>query len=176
MKVSVSPIIASLALTLAMSSPGAAHEQVVGKLKIGHPWVREAAEGAPGTYSGIIEIHNDGDEPDRLLGATIEGAGAGVLYKITETNGHFTSQPVEDGLVIPAHGSVEVSPTTYQLKFGKITKALEADTEVDGTLVFEKLRSVPIEFTVEQDDTAPKEDAAPGVDEHSKHAHDHTHS
>ena len=28
-----------------------------------------------------IEIQNDGDEPDRLLGATIEGAGTGVFYK-----------------------------------------------------------------------------------------------
>jgi hypothetical protein len=37
---------------------------LVGKLKIGHPWVREAAEGAPGTYSCIIEIQNDGDEPE----------------------------------------------------------------------------------------------------------------
>jgi copper(I)-binding protein len=55
---------------------------VVGRLKIGHPWVREAAEGALGTYSCIIEIQNDGDEPERLLGATIEGAGTGVLYKL----------------------------------------------------------------------------------------------
>jgi len=173
MKVSVSPIIVSLALAIAMFSPASAHQVVVGKLKIGHPWVHEAAEGAPGTYSCIIEIHNDGDEPERLLGATIEGAGAGALYKLTESNGHFTSQPFEEGLVIPAHGSVELSPTTYQFKFGKITKALTADEEVDGTLVFEKLHSVPITFMVEQDDTAPKEDAASVEDEHSMH--DHTH-
>jgi hypothetical protein len=51
-------------------------------------------------YSCIIEIQNDGDEPERLLGATIEGAGTGVLYKLTENNGHFTSRPFEEGLVI----------------------------------------------------------------------------
>jgi copper(I)-binding protein len=175
MKVSVSSIVASLALVIALSSSGAAHQVVVGKLKIGHPWVHEAVAGAPGTYSCIIEIHNDGDEPERLLGATIEGAGTGVLYKIIENNGHFTSQPVPEGLVIPAHGSVELSPTTYQLKFGKITKTLEADTEVDGTLVFEKLHSAPVVFMVEQDDTAPKEDAPLAEGEHSKHEHDHTH-
>ena len=87
---------------------------VVGKLKIGHPWVREAAEGAPGTYSCIIEIQNDGDEPQRLLGAIIEGAGTGVLYKLTENNGHFTSRPFQEGLVIKPHGSVELPPTAYQ--------------------------------------------------------------
>ena len=33
-----------------------------------------------------------------------------------------------------------------------------ADTMVNGTLVFEKLHSVPVEFIVEEDDTAPKEE------------------
>ncbi|WP_051335578.1 copper chaperone PCu(A)C [Methylocapsa acidiphila] len=172
MKISVSPIIVSFALAAALSSPGAAHQVTVGKLKIGHPWVHEAVEGAPGTYAAIIEIHNDGDEPERLLSGTIEGAGAGVLYKIIEKNGHFTSQPVPEGLVIPAHGSIELAPTDYQLKFGKVTKALEADSEVMGTLVFEKLGSKPVEFMVEQDDTAPKEDAIAAGDEHkASHAH-----
>ncbi len=126
-----------------------------------------AAEGAPGTYSCIIEIQNDGDEPERLLGATIEGAGTGVLYKLTEKDGHFTSRPFEEGLVIQPHGSIELPPTAYQFKFGKITKALVADTMVNGTLVFEKLHSVPVEFVVEEDDTAPKE--APPLAEDGRH-------
>jgi copper(I)-binding protein len=160
MKVGLSLFALAAVLEIGISSPGLAHQVSVGKLKVGHPWVREAAEGAPGTYSCIIEIQNDGDEPERLLGATIDGAGTGVLYKLTENNGHFTSRPFEEGLVIKPHGSIELPPTAYQFKFGKITKALVADTMVNGTLVFEKLHSVPIEFMVEQDDTAPKEDAA----------------
>ncbi len=155
------------ALAIGVSSLASAHQEVVGKLKIGHPWVREAAEGAPGTYSCIIEIQNDGDESERLLGATIEGAGTGVLYKLTESGGHFTSRPFEEGLVIKPHGSIELTPSTYQFKFGRITKTLEADTMVNGTLVFEKLHSVPVEFMVEEDDTAPKED--PTLAEDGKH-------
>ena len=65
------------------------------------------------------------------------------------------------------HGSIELPPTAYQFKFGKITKAIVADTMVNGTLVFEKLHSVPIEFMVEEDDTAPKED--PTLAEDGKH-------
>ena len=102
----ISAITLAAALAIGLASPGSAHQVVVGKLKIGHPWNREAAEGAPGTYSCIIEIQNDGDEPERLLGATIEGAGTGVLYKLTENNGHFTSRPFEEGLVIEPHGSI----------------------------------------------------------------------
>jgi periplasmic copper chaperone A len=72
------------------------------------------------------------------------------------------SKIVEHGFLIKPHGSIELSPTVYQFKFGKIAKALTEDSMVDGTLVFEKLHSVPIHFMVEQDDTAPKEESAPG--------------
>ena len=169
MKVSISAIILAAALAIGLASPGAAHQEVAGNLKIGHPWVREAAAGAPSTYACIIEIKNDGDEPETLLGATVNGAGTGVLYQIIEKDGKFSSKIVEHGLLIKPHGSIELSPSTYQFRFGKVTKALIADSMVDGTLVFEKLHSVPIHFMVEQDDTAPKEDAAPGAEHMDVH-------
>jgi hypothetical protein len=171
MRVSISAITLTVALATGLASPGSAHQETAGNLKIGHPWIREAAAGAPSTYACIIEIKNDGDEPETLLGATVDGAGTGVLYQITEKDGKFSSKIVEHGLLIKPHGSIELSPATYQFKFGKITKALTEDSMVDGTLVFEKLHNVPIHFMVEQDDTAPKEDAAPAQDAmHGDHA------
>jgi copper(I)-binding protein len=174
MKISISALALVAALAIGLASPGAAHQEVAGNLKIGHPWIREAAAGAPGTYAYIIEIENDGDEPGTLLGATVEGAGTGVLYQIIEKDGKFSSKIVEHGLLIKPHGSIELPPDKYQFKFGKVTKALIADSMVDGTLVFEKwgiLFNAPIDFMVEQDDTAPKEDAAPAQDStHGDHA------
>jgi copper(I)-binding protein len=161
MKVSISAVTLAAALAVGLAAPGSAHQEPAGKLKIGHPWVREAAAGAPNTYACIIEIENDGDEPETLLGATVDGAGTGILYQIIEKDGHFSSKIAEHGLLIKPHGSVELPSDKYQFKFGKITKALSADSMVEGTLVFEKLHSVPIHFMVEQDDTTPKEDAAP---------------
>lgn len=152
-------LVAALISGLAM--PAFAHQEVAGNLKIGHPWVREAPEGAPGTYGCIIEIKNDGDEPETLLGASLEGAGEGVLYQIIEKDGKFSSKPVEHGLVIAPHGSIELSPATYQIRFGKITKALTEESMVEGTLMFEKQGTVPVHFMVEQDDTAPIEESAP---------------
>ena len=160
MKVSISAIILAAALAISLAFPGSAHQEIAGTLKIGHPWIREAAAGAQSTYACIIEIENEGDEPETLLGATVDGGGAGVLYQIVEKDGHFSSKIAEHGLLIKPHGSIELPPDKYQFKFGKITKALTADSMVEGTLVFEKLQSVPIHFMVEQDDTAPKEDAA----------------
>jgi periplasmic copper chaperone A len=162
MKMSVSALALAGALVLGLASPAPAHQEVAGNLKIGHPWVREAQAGDSGTYSCIIEIKNDGDEPETLLGATVDGGGRGVLYQLIEKDGKFTSKPVEHGLLIKPHGSIELTPTTYQIRFGKITKTLTEDTMVDGTLVFEKLGSVPVHFMVEPDDTAPKEEPAAG--------------
>jgi copper(I)-binding protein len=167
MKVSISAITLASALAIGLASPGWAHQETAGNLKIGHPWIREAAAGAPSTYACIIEIANDGDESETLLGATVDGAGTGVLYQIIEKDGKYSSKIVEHGLLIKPHGSIELSPTTYQLKFGKITKALTEDSMVDGTLMFEKwgiLFNVPMHFMVEQDDSAPKEEPASAQD------------
>jgi periplasmic copper chaperone A len=160
MKVPVSALALAAALALGLAAPLLAHQEVAGNLKMGHPWVREARAGAPGTYACVIEIKNDGDEPETLLGATIDGAGTGVIYQIIEKDGKFSSKPVQGGLFIKQHGFIELTPATYQIRFGKITKDLNEDTMVDGTLVFEKLRAVPVHFAVEQDDTAPNEEPA----------------
>jgi len=148
-------------LATSLASPAPAHEEVFGKIRIGHPWVQAAEAGAAGTYGCIIEIKNEGDVPERLLGATLDGAGPGTLYEIIENDGKFTSRKVEGGLAIKPHGSLELTPGTYQLRFGKIGKALEVGEMTEGTLVFDKLRSVPINFMIERNDAAPKEEGTP---------------
>ena len=163
MKFSASAFALASTLALGFASPAPAHQEVVGNLKIGHPWVREVKVGVDGsTYGCIIEIKNEGDEPETLLGATIDGAGTGVIYQIIEKDGKFSSKPVEHGLLIGPHRSIELTPATYQIRFGNITKTLTEDSMVEGTLIFEHLHSVPVHFMVEQDDTAPKEEAASG--------------
>ena len=160
MKIWIAVCVAAIAFAFGLVTPASAHMVTAGKLKIGHPWVRATPAGGPSTYACIIEIENQGDEPETLIGASVDGAGKGVIWQIIEKDGKFTSKPVEQGLVIPAHGHIDLSPETYQIRFGKVTKALVEDTYVDGTLEFEKLKSVGIHFAVEQDDTAPKEEAA----------------
>jgi periplasmic copper chaperone A len=160
MRIWIAVCVTAIAFAIGLATPASAHMETAGKLKIGHPWVRATPAGAPSTYACIIEIENEGDEPETLTGATVEGAGKGVIWEIVEKDGKFTSKPVEQGLVIPAHGHIDLSPEKYQIRFGNVTKALVEDTYVDGTLEFEKLKSVEIHFAVEQDETAPKEEAA----------------
>jgi len=162
MRIWIAVCAAALVFAFGPVMQASAHMETTGNLKIGHPWIRATPAGGASTYAGIIEIDNDGDEPETLLGATVEGAGKGIIWEITEKDGKFTSKPVEHGLVIPAHGHIDLSPEAYQIRFGKVTKALSEDTMVAGTLEFEKMHSVPIHFMVEQDDTAPREEAASG--------------
>lgn len=173
MRVSFSVLTLAAALMAGMALPSAAHQETAGNLKIGHPWIHEVPAGAPSTYACIIEIKNEGDEPETLLGASVDGAGTGVLYQIIEKDGKFSSKPVEGGLLIKPHGSIELSPSTYQFRFKNITKALTEDSMVEGTLVFEKLHTVPVHFMVEADDTAPKEEEAADHDHHGHDDKDH---
>ena len=161
MKHSFGPAVLVAALAMSLPSAVPAHEEVFGTLRIGHPWVRAAAAGAAGTYGCIIEIKNEGDVPERLLGATLDGAGPGTLYEIIENDGKFTSRKVVGGLAIKPHGSLELTPSTYQIRFGKIGKPLAEGEMIEGTLVFDKLRSVPINFMIERKDSPPDEAGAP---------------
>jgi periplasmic copper chaperone A len=162
MRMWIAVCVAAIVLAFGHVISASAHMETAGKLKIGHPWVRATPAGGAGTYACIIEINNEGDEPETLLGASIEGAGDGVIWQIIEKDGKFSSKPVEHGLVIPPHGSIELSPATYQIRFGKVTKTLSEDTMVQGTLEFEKLKSVKVNFAVEPDDTAPAETPVAG--------------
>ncbi len=147
-------LVAALATSLPSTAP--AHEEVFGKIRIGHPWVQAAEAGAAGTYGCIIEIKNEGDVPERLLGATLDGIGPGTLYEIIESDGKVTSRKVVGGLAIKPRGSLELTPSTYQIRFGKIGKTLAEGEMIEGTLVFDKLRSVPINFMIERKDAPPE--------------------
>ena len=54
MKISISALALAAALAIGLASPGSAHQEVAGNLKIGHPWICETAAGAPNTYVCII--------------------------------------------------------------------------------------------------------------------------
>ena len=59
------------------------------------PLAGDQPEGPPDTTCAL-------PQSSAGLGATIEGAGTGVVYKLTENNGHFAPRPFKEGLVIMA--------------------------------------------------------------------------
>jgi periplasmic copper chaperone A len=57
--------------------------------------------------------------------------------------------PVEGGLEIPAHGSVELGPGATHLMFIGLKQQLKQNDAVAGTLVFEKAGVVTVSYVVQ---------------------------
>ena len=77
MKISISAFALAVAILLGLAASGSAHQEVVGNLKIGHPWVREAPTGASGTYASII-----GGVNPFVLGSALRSRGFRPFYRV----------------------------------------------------------------------------------------------
>src|ERR1700737_2049292 len=73
MRITTAVFVAASPLAIGLVTPASAHQETAGKLAIGHPWVRATPAGTAGTYACIIEIKNNGEEPETLLGASVDG-------------------------------------------------------------------------------------------------------
>ena len=63
-------------------------------------------------------------------------------------NGVSQMRQLKDGLNIPAHGSVTLSPGGYHLMFTHLTHPLTKGENVKATLNFEHAGPVEVEFNV----------------------------
>lgn len=151
------PLLASALLIFA--APGAfAHEFKIGAIEIIHPWSRATPGGAK-VAAGYLVIKNDGAEPDRLVGATVEVAGSAVAHEMATTNGVMTMRPVTGGIVIPAHGEVALKPGSYHLMLEDLKQPLKEGESFKGTLTFEKAGTGDVIFLVESMGAKTPDDA-----------------
>jgi periplasmic copper chaperone A len=139
----------TLALALALSAaPALAQEQEFkgGDIVIEQPWARATPKGAE-VGSGYLTIQNKGAAPDRLTGGTADFATVEV-HQMTSENGVSQMRELKDGLNIPAHGSVGLSPGGYHLMFTHLTHPLTKGDSVKATLNFEHAGPIEVEFKV----------------------------
>lgn len=136
-----------------------AHEFTAGSITIGHPWSREAPEGAK-VAAGYLKLKNTGSEADRLVSASGEIAGRTEIHEMAvDDKGVMTMRPV-DGVEIPAGGEVALEPGSFHLMFFEPAKLPRAGERFSGVLTFEKAGTVEIEFAVE---------ARSGQEDHGSH-------
>lgn len=133
-----------------------AHEFKVGDLEIAHPWSRAVPTGAR-VAGGYFVIDNDGSSPDRLISVTSEISAKSEVHEMTVKDGVMTMRALENGLEIPAGGSVALEPGGYHLMFIDLKRQPKKGESFPATLTFEKAGSVTVEFSVE--DMATKESA-----------------
>ena len=96
---------------------------------------------------GYLTIQNKGAAPDRLTGGTADFATVEV-HQMKSVNGVMEMRQLKDGLSIPAHGSVGLSPGGYHVMFTHLTHPLMKGESVKATLNFEHAGPVEVEFSV----------------------------
>ena len=137
----------SLALALAISAaPALAQEFKAGDIVIENPWARATPKGAE-VGSGYLMIQNKGAAPDRLTGGTTDFAAVEV-HQMTSANGVSQMRELKDGLTIPAHSSVTLSPGGYHLMFTHLAHPLTKGESVKATFNFEHAGPLEVEFKV----------------------------
>ena len=137
---------AALAFALA-AAPALAQEIKAGDLAIEKPWARATPKGAD-VGAGYHEIRNAGAAPDRLTGGSADFA-AIEIHEMSMQGGVMKMRELNDGLAIPAHGSVKLAPGGYHIMFAGLKRPLVKGEVAKTTLTFERAGSVEVDFAVE---------------------------
>ena len=125
-----------------------AHEYRAGAIEIDHPHVPAPPPGAP-SVAGYLTLVNEGDEPDRLLGATARFAGGVELHSTTMDGDVARMRTLETGIEIPGGASVPLAPNGTHLMFVDPAPGLAVGDELPVTLHFERAGDAEVVFNVE---------------------------
>lgn len=139
----------SLALAFAaLSFPAVAAEPIkVGTLELTGLWTRATPPSAP-AGGGYLTITNTGDEADRLVAVTTSIAGMSEIHEMRVSDGVMTMRELEDGLEIPAGGTVELAPGGFHLMFMALKEGIAMEKDLQVTLTFENGGSVDVVLDV----------------------------
>jgi copper(I)-binding protein len=138
-------IAAALALSLVAAS-ALAQEIKAGDLTIEKPWARATPKGAE-VGAAYVEIRNAGGEADRLTGGTADFANV-EIHEMSMRGNVMQMREVKDGLPIPAHGDVKLTPGGYHLMLTGLKHPLVKGETAKVTLTFERAGAVTVDFAV----------------------------
>jgi len=114
-------------------------------LAITAAWARATPPGVT-TAAAYLTVTNDG-AADRLLGASSPAARQVLLHAEVEEHGMQHMRQLE-GVEVPAHGKVELTPGQMHLMLVDIAAPLKPDTTIKMTLRFEKAGDLTIDVPV----------------------------
>ena len=155
-----SATLASLVVATALTTVGAAAEDVTaGSLVISQAWSRATAHGAK-VGAGYMTITNKGTTPDRLVGGSLPQAGRFEIHEMKMEDGIMKMRPLPGGLEIKPGETVKLAPGGYHLMFMKLKEPLKQGETLKGELKFEKAGTVTVDYAV-QSIAAQSPDATP---------------
>jgi hypothetical protein len=119
----------------------------VGDLAVRDPWSRATPPGTP-MGAGYMEIVNEGDRPDRLIGARSPAAREVQLHLSIEEDGTTRMERQRDGVLVPAGASVVFAPGGYHLMLMGLHERLRDGERVPVTLEFAQAGTIEVELAV----------------------------
>ncbi|MFV0644711.1 MAG: copper chaperone PCu(A)C [Sphingomonadaceae bacterium] len=139
-------------------------EAATSAIAVTSPWSRETAEGQD-AGGAFMTITNSGKAADRLTGGSTPVAGEVQVHTVDMTDGVMRMRQLEDGLEIPAGGTVTLKPGSYHIMLMKLKQPLQQGEDVPLTLTFEKAGPVEVALSV-QPVGAEGQMAEPAGDDH----------
>jgi hypothetical protein len=125
-----------------------AEDVKAGGLVISQAWTR-ATPGGARIGGGFLTIENKGNAPDKLIGASADGAGKIEVHEMTTTDGVMKMRPVEGGLTIDPGKIVKLAPGGYHLMMMDLKAPLKQGDKLPVTLQFEKAGKVAVTLDVQ---------------------------
>ncbi|WP_331374377.1 copper chaperone PCu(A)C [Sinorhizobium chiapasense] len=113
----------------------------VGELEISGGGVKAMLPGAKVGGGGFV-VKNTGGTDDRLLAVESSAAGRVELHEMKMENDVMKMRKLEDGIAIPAGGTVELKSGSLHLMFMEVKKPFAEGDAVPVTLTFEKAGKV----------------------------------
>ncbi len=120
--------------------------QAADSIMVKDAWVREVPPGASGT-AGYMVVHNMGDKPRALVGASCDGFGSVMLHRTVMQDG-MAKMIHQMKIDVPAGGNVVFKPKDYHIMLMKPKRAFKAGDKVDITLKFKDGETKTVSYEV----------------------------
>ena len=150
--------IAALVFVLAGWHRVAAHEFNVGALLVEHPWAR-ASIGAARSGAVYVTLVNNGDQPDRLIGASTPAAARAAIHTHLVQDSIVRMRPVGAIDIAPGEPTV-FEPGGLHIMLTGLKRPLEEGTLFSLVLEFEDAGQVEI-LVIVQEAAAMEPEEAP---------------
>ena len=119
----------------------------VGELELSAASTKAMLPGQP-VGGGFVTIRNTGTSDDRLVSVSSPLAGRAEIHEMAMANDVMKMRKLNDGIVVPAGQTVELSPGGLHFMFFNVKKPFAEGDKVPMTLTFEKAGEVSIELPV----------------------------
>jgi copper(I)-binding protein len=155
-----------------MTGAALAQAYVVGAIKISQVWTREVPP-ASKVAGGYMTITNTGAEPDTLTGGSVVGAGKFEVHEMSMVDGVMKMRQLKPGLVIKPRQTIQLKPGSSHAMFVDLKTLPMVGQTMKGTLIFEKVGKIEIEYKVEPFGTRVPGDGGEPLKRNGSSGHEH---